>query len=454
LNDLAADKNRSEGLFCKYGLCLLQDNSNATKIKTIKQLKIMKKHFFLFAMLASVATSAQVTHVELVGANYSNKTVTFRLWWNAGSRDATHFSKVWVWVDYIKINSNNTTSGNTWTRATVSTVSPVTGVSYDGSNRQGFWLQGNTSAYSATLTVELNITETKFNWCAYASDYPPNVTVNNGTYTFRGTPPFILTAANGTTTQTVTGKTLLASALTITPTTIKDKTECPGVFCPYQESDLYIDGTHLCQQRTSGAKNWEAWIKDTRDNELYRIVFMPDNKWWLAQNVKLAQYNATTVGAVISGCSKDECGRGYSFAEAGGAWGGTSGSPGNVQGVCPAGWVVPVLANWQTFVAAISPTASVVAERIRAKNSPCTPKTDYYGWASVTGNCNGGMAPLSHGEDYFMNQTTGGFYGGGIILDRMIDNTCGATGCSWVGVPWCVVDSKTIWRTNVRCLRL
>ena len=51
------------------------------------------------------------------------------------------------------------------------------------------------------------------------------------------------------------------------------------VNCPYTGDDLYIDGTHACQQRTAGANNWEAWIQDTRDNELYRVVYMPDKKW-------------------------------------------------------------------------------------------------------------------------------------------------------------------------------
>jgi uncharacterized protein (TIGR02145 family) len=184
-----------------------------------------------------------------------------------------------VWVDYITVNSNNTTSGNSWTRAAISAASPTASVTYDGSNRQGFWLQGNSGSYNATVTVQLNIIASKFNWCAYVSDYPPNVTANNGTYTFKGTPPFILTASNGITSQTVTGATLAASALTITPITIRDKKEYPGVFCPYQGSDLYIDATHLCQQRTSGAQNWEAWIQDTRDNKIYRIAQLSTGLW-------------------------------------------------------------------------------------------------------------------------------------------------------------------------------
>ena len=357
----------------------------------------MKTKFFFFAMLASVAASAQVTHVEPTGANYTDKTVSFRVWWNAGSRDATHLSKVWVWVDYITINSNNTTSGNSWTRATVSSASPTTSVSYDGSNRQGFWLQGNSGSYSATLTVQLTNVPAKFNWCAYVSDYPPNVTANNGTYTFKGTPPFTLTASNGAT-QTVTGTTLAASALTVTSTTIRDKTECPGVFCIYSGSDLYIDATHLCQQRTSGDKNWEAWIKDTRDNELYRIVYMPDNKWWLAQNVK---YAGTGSSVTTSGCTKEKCGRWYTSAQASGSWGGTSGYGANKQGVCPSGWNLPIDNDWSTFIKSISTTNSIVSERLRNPNSNCTPKTDYYGWAN--GNCvyanNGGCCEIFYNNE-------------------------------------------------------
>ncbi|MDR2358883.1 MAG: hypothetical protein LBD87_03660 [Prevotellaceae bacterium] len=337
------------------------------------------KIFFLVAMLASVATSAQITNVEPVGANYANKTVSFRVWWNAGTRDATHLSKVWVWVDYITVNSNNTTSGNTWTRAAISAASPTASVSYDGSNRKGFWLQGNNGSYSATVTVQLNVTETKFNWCAYVSDCPPNVTAANGTYTFKGTPPFTLIASNGTTTQTITGTTLAASALTITPTTIRDKTECPGVFCIYTGSDLYIDATHLCQQRTTGAKNWEAYIRDSRDSEIYRIVLMPDGKWWLAQNVK---YAGTGQAISISGCTPEICGRYYTTDQFNIASGGTSGFGANKQGVCPNQWVLPITSDWNTLFTSVSSTTSVVCERLRSATCTCTPKTDYYGWAN------------------------------------------------------------------------
>ncbi|MDR3133700.1 MAG: hypothetical protein LBU42_06715 [Prevotellaceae bacterium] len=179
----------------------------------------MKTKLFFFAMFASVAASAQVTNVTPIGANYTDKTVSFRIWWNAGSRDATHLSKVWVWVDYIAVNSNNTTSGNSWARAAVSAASPAASVTYDGSNRQGFWLQGNSGSYSATVTVQLNISASKFNGCAYVSDYPPNAaSYSGGSYTFKGTKPFIV---NGTTIND-------DKYAVTTITSLTDATGCPG----------------------------------------------------------------------------------------------------------------------------------------------------------------------------------------------------------------------------------
>jgi uncharacterized protein (TIGR02145 family) len=398
----------------------------------------MRTKIFLFAMLISVAASAQVTNVEPVGANYANSTVSFRVWWNAGSRNTTHLSKVWVWIDYITVNSDNTTSGNSWTRAAVSAASPTASVSYDGSNRKGFWLEGNSGSYSATVTVQLTNVPAKFNWCAYVSDYPPNVTAANGTYTFKGTPPFTLIASNGTTSQTVTGTTLAASALTITPTTIRDKTECPGVFCPYQGSDLCIDATHLCQQRTSGAKNWEAYIRDSRDNEIYRIVLMPDNKWWLAQNVK---YNKT--GYNIGACTPEECGRAYTYAQAYASYaGGSSGSSGNVQGVCPPGWLLPILADWSAFANSISATASVVLTRIRAKNSSCTPKDDYYGWASIVGLYDGDQNNNRY-TDYYHNDGKEAERHNGLTMD---DSGCGVLR---IGKQ----NADAVRYCNVRCFR-
>jgi uncharacterized protein (TIGR02145 family) len=274
----------------------------------------MKKIFFLFAMLAGIAASAQ-SHIsiQMLGATYTTSpAVKFRVSWSSVPTvtGQTHNAKIWVWIDFLKVNADNTTSGNTWTRADISTTpsvssSPTSTATLETGNNKGFWLNGVTGSYSATVTATLSgiPANTKFNWCAYVSDCPPNVTATNGTYTFKGTPPFTL--SNGTATQTVTGKTLAASSLTIIPTTIKDKTECPGVFCPYTGNDLLIDATHSCQIRTSGAYNWVAWITDSRDSKSYRIAQLSTGLWTMDDYLNYTGHSAVVTNEKCTAADPD-----------------------------------------------------------------------------------------------------------------------------------------------------
>jgi uncharacterized protein (TIGR02145 family) len=50
--------------------------------------------------------------------------------------------------------------------------------------------------------------------------------------------------------------------------------------CPYRKDELLA-----CHQRQGEKANWEAWIQDNRDCKPYRIVMMPDGRWWFAQNL-------------------------------------------------------------------------------------------------------------------------------------------------------------------------
>jgi uncharacterized protein (TIGR02145 family) len=157
----------------------------------------------------------------------------------------------------------------------------------------------------------------------------------NGTYTFKGTPPFILTAANGATTQTVAGKTLPASALTMTPVILTDRTGYPGIFCPYQGSDLLIDATHFCQQRTSGAKNWEAWIKDARDNQIYRIAQLSTGLWTMDDYLN---YNHSSAWAPSRCSTADLSGKEYR----------RSALTTTYASLCPTGWRLPSQIEFET----------------------------------------------------------------------------------------------------------
>ncbi|MDR3133809.1 MAG: hypothetical protein LBU42_07275, partial [Prevotellaceae bacterium] len=119
-----------------------------------------------------------------------------------------------------------------------------------------------------------------------------------------------------------------------------------SLYCPYTGSDLYMDATHLCQQRTSGAQNWEAWIKDVRDDIIYRIVQMPTNTWWMAEDLMWdGKPNPTATGYTIRGVARScgahyGCGRFYnSTATGAGPYAGDA-STRRASDICPTGWVL------------------------------------------------------------------------------------------------------------------
>ncbi|MDR3133510.1 MAG: hypothetical protein LBU42_05740, partial [Prevotellaceae bacterium] len=137
----------------------------------------MQTKLFFFAMLVSVAASAQNVQVESISATYtSSPVIKFRVQWT-GARTYRHNTKVWVFADYRKVE-NNMPSGN-WARALVAATPTVSStsassVTLEPGNNKGFWLHGANGDYSATLTVPVTLDAgvTQFNWCAYVSDYP------------------------------------------------------------------------------------------------------------------------------------------------------------------------------------------------------------------------------------------------------------------------------------------
>jgi hypothetical protein len=329
----------------------------------------MKKIFFFFAMLASIAASATVTITPL-STDYANNKVTFRVSWTG----TPYNNRVWVWVDLCPVTG---TSPGTFAQAIINNPSATAGsITTVAGNTRGFYVTTNPS----TVTAILSNATGQFNWCAYGSDYPPNATAANETYILKGTPPFII---NGNTTLGSGVNTYSGGCITsltdqtgypgiinnnfsagvinngngfaavggIAPAAITSNTEASSgggityrwvrsgtssatyadnnaghsfvaaeintagtwtyyrevrdntcatttwnrssgsykltvITCPYTGSDLYMDATHLCQQRTSGAKNWEAYIKDSRDGLIYRITQFSNNSWWFAEDFR------------------------------------------------------------------------------------------------------------------------------------------------------------------------
>ncbi|MDR2358980.1 MAG: hypothetical protein LBD87_04155, partial [Prevotellaceae bacterium] len=110
---------------------------------------------------------------------YAAKKVTFSVSWT-NSPTAPYNNRVWVWVDLCPVTG---TSPGTFAKAVISSPSAAAGsIATVSGNTRGFYITTNPSTVTATLS---NATG-KFNWCAYGSNYPPNATMNNGTYTLKG----------------------------------------------------------------------------------------------------------------------------------------------------------------------------------------------------------------------------------------------------------------------------
>jgi uncharacterized protein (TIGR02145 family) len=312
----------------------------------------MKKTFFFFAMLASVAASATVT-VTPISTDYAEKQVTFKVAWT-NTPSAPNNNRVWIWIDFCPVTG--TQPAATFSPATI--TSPVkTGGNgtISGLNGRGFFIAHAATNAGTTITATLsNAPVGKFNWCAYGSDAPPNVTYNNvtyngGTYTFKGTPPFKLVSVDGSQTQEFNKNSITVSEIGFVPKNFTDATGCLGVgFCPYTGSDEVIDASHFCNLRTSGAKNWEAYIQDSRDNNIYRIVQMPDNKWYTAQNLNYRSVTYYCYGNNAANCN-----------ESNGVWY----KPAQVTAtLCPNGWHVPSVAEWENFLSyGGTPVANYIA---------------------------------------------------------------------------------------------
>jgi hypothetical protein len=295
---------------------------------------MMKKLLFLFFLplwgFGGIAHASVA--VQVLATDFPNKKVTLRVEYANAVND-----RVWVWI-YL-------CSAQGMFQPAVISAASATGnnVVYTSTNTRGFFVIGS----PATITATLSNAPDPFSCCAYGSDAPPNMTESNSTYTFKGTPPFILIDGDGTTTQTVTEKTLPVSALTVTPVILTDETGYPNIFCPYTGSDLYNVAAYFCQPRASGAKNWEAYIKDARDNQIYRIVKMPTGTWWMADDLVWDgkpypdATNYTVRGSARACAAHYGCGRLYPpDATGAGAYNGSN-DVRLASTVCPGGWFIP-----------------------------------------------------------------------------------------------------------------
>ncbi|MDR0728923.1 MAG: hypothetical protein LBF19_02200 [Prevotellaceae bacterium] len=180
-----------------------------------------------FSILCGVCNGQAVVHVSQISADYgaTPPTITFKVYWDSAPDGIRHLDSVWLFVDYRLIYANGALGD--WTAASLN--APVLAPGSEGtistvpSNTRGFYLYGNAStAFSSTVTVGIAglAANTRFNWCTYASDYPPNAEPHDGYYRLHGSPPFV-----------VNGVRLNAGVNTYSGciTSLTDSTQCPGL---------------------------------------------------------------------------------------------------------------------------------------------------------------------------------------------------------------------------------
>ena len=165
---------------------------------------------FFLLLLGTGGFAQSSVAVTPITANYAATppTVTFEVSWPAGSRSATHLSKVWVLVDYRRIQNNAYVGG--WLRAGIAglpTYYSAGTPTLESGNTKGFWLQGTDGAFAATVTVPVTVDlsgyASQFGWCGVASDRPPFAEEKNTYYALNGSPDFIIQTVSGNAGSTV-----------------------------------------------------------------------------------------------------------------------------------------------------------------------------------------------------------------------------------------------------------
>jgi hypothetical protein len=197
--------------------------ANGRRICRIVCVELLDAHHTLLSKNSRYGQGVvQVSNLRITTG--ATPTLTFEVGWTTASTLPNHRDTVWLFADYRIVNTDGTTGA--WTSATITGATATAGtLSYPVVlPGRGFYLAGNPSgAFNATVTVTLAApANTKFNACVYASDYPPNATLQSGGgYALRGTPPFIINGAITEPSYTFGAGTCITS--------ITDSTGCPGL---------------------------------------------------------------------------------------------------------------------------------------------------------------------------------------------------------------------------------
>jgi uncharacterized protein (TIGR02145 family) len=339
------------------------------------------KKILLLMMCCPMILSAQ-NGVTVSGLDVKPGTVTFNVSWNNNQpEDFLWSDSVWVFVDYNHAGRMERLPVTSAT-ATAGTVTKIQG------NDKGVWVIGNArSAGSFSATVQLyTATADLHGVCAYASNYPPvGKYTETNKISFTGTPPYdlVLTSAgSGTYTYSINdsyyhlheGETFKS---------FSDKTGAPGTII-IKCHELGATGVTFAKFNPCVAPYGSTYtLTDDRDQKTYKVKYMPDNRWWMVQDLAFGEKcektswqklttagNITNNGTYYGDCVKKSYGgAGYTYNGtaamnygvtpatytcSGTSNGATSGAPATCIGICPAGWHLPTIEEWQAWYTAMT----------------------------------------------------------------------------------------------------
>ncbi|MDR1681087.1 MAG: hypothetical protein LBS12_04795, partial [Prevotellaceae bacterium] len=218
----------------------------------------MQKIILFFSALflsLSIAWGQGSVHVSnLSQTTGATPTLTFDISWTAPpSATPNHRDSIWLFADYRIVNADGSTGA--WTPASITVAMITSGAGTLITSTlpgRGFFLDGHGLATLNTtirVTLDAPVNE-RFNACVYASDWPPNATLNaGGGYTLKGTTPFIIN-------NTITENTHTFAPGTCV-TDITDATGCPGFVrnTAFAAGEILSTGETICAGGTPGAIN-------------------------------------------------------------------------------------------------------------------------------------------------------------------------------------------------------
>lgn len=189
----------------------------------------------------------------------------------------------------------------------------------------------------------------------------------------------------------------------------------------------------------------ETKLKD-KDGNLYRIHRMPDNKIWMAQNLRTNPPSGT------ASCAAGDCAKNGSLYNWSQAFSASDSADAAPQGICPSGWHVATRAEWSGLFKATMPTGATDSA-IALKSSS--------GWAGTI-NCVGSICSATpcNGTDRFdqfllpnFSTTLGGVTAG--RANYWLPGGAGTTKGNWLEI----IATPSDWTTGktstfgVRCVQ-